>query len=429
MIRPINVKNQQGELLINNHSFYELKEKYQTPLYIIDERQLMKNINIYQTTFISKLFQTQIVYASKALLNFEIVRIMQREGLMMDAVSMGDLYVINKAIGNLKTVVFHGNNKSKEELIFALENNIGIIVVDNLQELYLLNELTNKLNCDAKIMIRVNPHVETHTHKFIQTSKVASKFGISIDHLDEFSEIKKITSHNQHLVWVGLHAHIGSNIFEEASFYEEINKMVDFINYLNNTMHISLNELNLGGGIGVRYNLDDPNIKLDQFLANIITYLEAEICKTHSLINKVYVEPGRSIVANAGMTLYTISQIKNSDVKNYLFIDGGMNDNIRKALYDAKYTAEVISKVNEEKIIKADVVGKCCESGDLIIEDGMFPKIQEGDLLLVYTTGAYNHSMASNYNNLLVPAMVLVGDEIKLIVKRQEFSDLVKQFQ
>ena len=428
MIRPVGIRNVNGKLTINNHSFEDLRNEYKTPLYIIDEKQLNKNIKAYEDNFKSSMFETKVVYASKALLNYEIVRIMDNHNFYLDAVSIGDLYIINNVLHSLKHVVFHGNNKSYDELVYAVENGIGFIVIDNIPELKMLDEITNKLGKYVEILVRVNPHIDTHTHKFIQTSKVASKFGISISDKDAYDDVMRITKRNSNLKWVGLHAHIGSNIFEESSFEKEINVMVNFLNKMNNSYHIALSTLNIGGGIGVKYNRKDPNIKLEEFVRVIISYLEDSICKTNSLIRNVMIEPGRSIVGNAGVTLYTISQVKSSGLKNYIMIDGGMNDNIRCALYNAKYVADIVNKPNDLKVLLADVVGKCCESGDIIIEDGLFPKPEPNDLLIVYTTGAYNYSMSSNYNSLLRPAMVLVGDEVKEIVKREDLSDLTKNF-
>lgn len=430
MIRPIGIKNVDGELMINNNSFYKLKELFQTPLYIIDERQLNKNIDCYLNNFKSAMFKTTICYATKAQLNFEIAKVMVHNNIMLDAVTIGDLFIIKEALGDLQSVVFHGNNKGIEEIKYALDNNVGLIVVDNILEFRLLDNLVTEFNKDVNFLIRVNPHIETHTHEYIQTSKVASKFGISIDQWEVFDEIKRTTQRNEHLKWLGIHAHIGSNIFETISFKQEISIMVNFINKLNNELHIALDVLNIGGGIGVKYNKLDPTIKLDDFIQEIICYLEDEICKTNSLVHSVMIEPGRSLIANAGVTLYSIGGIKNSDVKNYIFIDGGMTDNIRTALYQAKYSYDVVRKVNEEASFLADVVGKCCESGDKIIENGMFPSIDNNDLLLVYTTGAYNYSMASNYNGMLKPGCILVKEDgtVKEIVRREILTDLIKTF-
>lgn len=427
-MRPLGVKKIDNSLVINGYSFNDLKKKYKTPLYIMDKKQLYKNINDILNNFQSTLFNTHTIYASKALLNYKMLEICQEFKMGVDAVSLGDLYIIHQYGFDMKQVVFHGNNKSEEELSYAISNGVGIIVVDNLLELELIDELTKKMNQEVEIMIRINPHIDAHTHDYISTAKVASKFGISIDDIKTMEDIISIVRHNELIKFTGLHMHIGSSIFDFDIYYDAILKIVDFINFLNNDYHISLTKLNIGGGFGVPYTKNDKVVKIGEYMEHIITYLEDAICTTNSLISDVYIEPGRSIVATAGMTLYTASQIKHTEVKDYLFIDGGMTDNIRKALYNAEYTMEVVNKVDNEKEIKVDVVGGCCESGDIIIEDALIPNIDRGDLVVVYTTGAYNYSMFSNYNSHLKPAMILVGDEIELVSKREELKDLIRLF-
>ena len=317
-----------------------------------------------------------------------------------------------------------------EELTYAINENVGLIVVDNLYELKLLKELTQNIDHQIRIMIRINPDVETHTHSYIQTARVESKFGISIYDLNTIDEMLDVIKRTTNLKLVGFHSHIGSSLMDEVSFKDEISKMVAFQNEINNQYHLCLYELNIGGGFGINYQRTDKALPICEMMNYVVGFLEEEISTTHSLINHVYIEPGRSIVGNAGITLYSISQIKPTITdKLYLFIDGGMADNIRPALYDAIYEVDVVDKFNEKKELKVDVVGKCCESGDFIRHDVLVPQVVEGDILVVYSTGAYNYSMASNYNNMLKPAMIRVSkDTVKIVSKKEELKDLMRLF-
>lgn len=429
-MRPIGLKNKDGITYLNDFKVTEIAKSYKTPLYVLDDAQLKKNIEDYLTYFKSSMFKTTTVYASKALLTLDLAKIMSSYNMSMDAVSLGDLYVIKESGFDMQNVVFHGNNKSCEELTFAISNNVGLIVVDNLYELKLLSSLLKDGTTKVNIMIRINPDVETHTHAYIQTARVESKFGISIYDEETIDEMLRLAMRDTNINLTGFHAHIGSSLLDTACYKDEIDKMVNFQNKINNTYHISLFDLNIGGGFGISYTKEDKALSIKDAMNNVVSYLEEKISSTHSLINHVMIEPGRSIVGNAGITLYTTSQIKNTITdKKYLFIDGGMTDNIRPALYNATYEVDVADKMLDKKEILVDVVGKCCESGDIIRKDVLIPNVNEGDILIVYDTGAYNYAMSSNYNNMLKPAMVRVSkDEIKLVVKREELEDLIKQF-
>lgn len=428
-MKPIGLKVKDNIMYLNGHSLEELASVYQTPLYILDEVQLLKNINDYKDTFKSTLFNTTVVYASKALLNCEVARIINSHNLYMDSVSLGDLYVSNVAGFDMSHIVFHGNNKSVEELEYAVINNVGIIVVDNMLELNRLINIVNNLKKKVQIMFRINPGIDVHTHEYVQTSKLSSKFGESIYDEDIVDNLIRTSRRCEYLELLGFHAHIGSSVMDSEAYLLEIEKMVEFQNSINNRYHLTLRHLNIGGGFGITYTKNNKALSICEMISKVVSYLESEISKTNSLIDHVYIEPGRSIVGNAGITLYTISQIKPTyGKKNYLFIDGGMTDNIRPALYEAIYEVDVVNKTNEKKEILVDVVGKCCESGDIIRKDVLIPMVSEGDLLVVYATGAYNYSMFSNYNNMLKPAMVLVGKDIKVISKKEKLEDLVRLF-
>lgn len=426
-MKPIGLTVSNNEAFINNYSFYDLKKMFQTPLYIIDEKMLNQNLNDYFSSFKSNLFKTQVVYASKAFLTYEFAKYLKDYPIFMDAVSLGDMYICLKAGFDLSQVVLHGNNKSIEELEFAVKNNIGLIVVDNLYELNKLNEITLQLNKNVDILFRINPYIDAHTHKYIQTSKINSKFGESILDKETIDKLIKTVISSENITLKGIHAHIGSQIHEVEAFKLEVRKLVSFINELNKTYSLSLNTLNLGGGFGIKYTYDEQNLSIKDMQKGIIQELEKEIKNTNSMIDYVLIEPGRSIIGSCGMTLYSCSQIKKTyGTKNYLFIDGGMADNIRPALYDAVYEVDVVRKMNNKKDILVDVVGKCCESGDIIRKDVLVPYIDDQDLLLVYQTGAYNYSMSMNYNGLLRPACIMVGEDVKVISQRQTLDDLIK---
>ena len=400
-MKPIglNIKNNIGYL--GEHNLYDLALKYQTPLYIIDNEQLLKNINDYLNNFKSNQFETTVVYASKAFITYEFCKYLKNFNISMDAVSLGDMYIAKKAGFNLDRLVLHGNNKSIEELEFAVNNQVGLIVVDNYYELKQLVNITNQYNQDINILFRINPNIDAHTHKYIQTSNMESKFGVNICDQKEIDKMIKLIQENKYIHFKGIHAHIGSQIFEKEAFLLESRKLIEFVNNLNNDYNLSLTILNLGGGFGIKYVESDQGMSIPIMMKQLMSFVEEEISRTNSLVNHIMIEPGRSIVGNAGVTLYKCSQIKKTyGRKQYLFIDGGMADNIRPALYDAVYSVDVVNKMMDPKEVLVDVVGKCCESGDIIRRDVMVPNINDQDILMVYATGAYNYTMSSNYNSL-----------------------------
>ena len=428
-MKPMNLKRINNELHLNNISIKSLADKYGTPLYLYDEIELHYNMKEYVSNFKSKKFDAHVVYASKAFLAPELCKIVDEESLYMDAVSIGDLYIANTSNYPMSKIVFHGNNKSIEELEYAVINGVGIIVVDNLYELKCLIAITNRLEKDVNIMFRVNPGIDVHTHVYVQTSKLTSKFGESIFDEEIIDNLITTVQMAKYVHLLGFHAHIGSSVMESEAYQLEIEQMVAFQNNINNKYHLSLYHLNIGGGFAITYTKKNKALSIAEMMYRVVGYLEAEISKTNSLINTVYIEPGRSIVGNAGVTVYKVSQIKPTyGQKNYLFIDGGMTDNIRPALYQATYEVDVVNKLNVKKDVRVDVVGKCCESGDIIRQDVLMPMVSDQDYLIVYATGAYNYSMFSNYNNMLKPALICVGDEIKVWSKKEELKDLMRLF-
>lgn len=407
---------------IANVDLKDLKEQYGTPLYIYDVNHLKKNMEGYLKYFKSSMFETEVLFASKAFCVKEMLRLVKQEGMSLDVVSKGELYTALQVGFDPKKIYFHGNNKTTDEIEFALKNNVGTIVVDNLMELYALEEIAKDLNKEVNILIRMNVGVEAHTHKFIVTSHVDSKFGVLYGS-DDYKEMMSLLKDNKYVHFKGFHSHIGSQIFDLDAFKAALEKLL----FVAKDFSYPL-VLNLGGGFGVHYTDLDKPIPFDIVSKTLINTAEEVLKEKNMKIEKLCIEPGRSIVAEAGYTLYTIGFMKKTPNKQYYFIDGGMTDNIRPALYQAKYDATIVGKENEEKTETVTIAGKCCESGDLIIEDIKLPKANKGDLLLTYTTGAYGYSMSSNYNKALTPAVVFVEDgKSKLAVRRQTYEELIER--
>ena len=425
-MKPIGLNSKNNIAYLGNHNLCELVKEFKTPLYVMDEAQLNKNINDYLKYFKSTFIKTTVVYASKAFLTYEFCKYLKEYDISMDAVSLGDMYIAKEAGFPMERIVLHGNNKSIEELNFAVCNKIGLIVVDNLYELNELIKITKDKEQVVNVLFRINPNIDAHTHKYIQTSNMESKFGVNIEDNKTISKMIDLVKNDKFVKLKGIHAHIGSQIFEKEAFILESKKLIEFVNKINQDYDLNLNVLNLGGGFGIKYLESDLAIPTSEMMKELVKFIESQIQKTNSLVNHIMIEPGRSIVGNAGITLYSCSQIKQTyGKKQYLFIDGGMADNIRPALYDAVYSVDVVNKINNKKEVLVDIVGKCCESGDIIRKDVLVPQIESGDVLMVYSTGAYNYTMSSNYNSLLRPAVVLVGEDIKVLKQRQKLSDLI----
>lgn len=407
---------------ISNVDVRYLKEKYGTPLYIYDVNHIKKNMEGYLKYFKSDAFETEVLFASKAFCVKEMLRIVKEEGMSLDVVSYGELYTALAVGLDPAKIYFHGNNKTIEELQFALDNHIGCIVVDNLMELYAIDELAKEKKEKVNILIRMNVGVEAHTHKFIVTSHVDSKFGV-LYNSEDYKEMMSLLKDNPYVIFKGFHSHIGSQIFDLNAFTAALEKLLGVAKDFSFPL-----TLNLGGGFGVHYTDQDKPIPFDIVSKTLISTAEKVLKENHIKIQKLCIEPGRSIVAEAGYTLYTIGYMKKTPNKQYYFIDGGMTDNIRPALYQAKYDATIVGKENEPKTEVVTIAGKCCESGDLIIENIALPKASKGDLLLTYTTGAYGYSMSSNYNKALTPAVVFVSDGCdKLAVRRQTYEELLER--
>jgi diaminopimelate decarboxylase len=419
--------DEKGALSIGGCDALNLAKDFKTPLYVIDEELVRQNCRLFRDAFTKGGMDTEVIYASKAFLNLAICKVIHEEGLALDVVSGGELYTAIKADFPVQRIYFHGNNKTAQELEMAITAGVGRIVVDNSHELELIEEICQSLNKSIEVLLRVNPGVEAHTHAFIQTSKNDSKFGEFI-YSEEVSLIIERIKDSEHIKLKGLHCHIGSQIFEEESFYSVANIMLEFIAALKSKHGFITDELNLGGGFGVYYSQGDKPIHIKSFLQDILGRIREQAANLNIKVPKLMIEPGRAIVANAGTTLYEVGAIKKTHGgREYVFVDGGMTDNPRTALYDAKYDAIIADKAGVEGNVLYTIAGKCCESGDIIIKDIKLPETKKGEIVAVLCTGAYNYSMSSNYNRIPKPAVVFVRDgKAKLVVKRESYEDILR---
>jgi len=425
-IKPLNTKiNNKGNLEISGCDLVELANEFKTPLYVMDKNTLLKMADDYKKAF-SIYPKIKMLFASKALMTGAVAKILDSAGFGFDVVSMGEIYTLLNAGISLKHTSFNGNNKSIEELEFALENNIDHISVDNFYELEILNKIAQKQNKIQKIHLRITPGIECHTHEYIQTGQLDSKFGFDLSMMD--SAIELILNEYKNLKLVGLHAHIGSQIFE-TKVYEDVARIVlEEVKRIKDKFGLILDEINLGGGLGITYTKEDNPPSVYEIAEVIVNSINSNCDKLNLEKPTLYIEPGRSLVCSAGVSLYTIGSSKNIEgIRKYIAIDGGMADNPRPSMYQAKYSAQIANAKSENKPEKVTVAGKFCESGDILIKDIELNSPQSGDILCVFDTGAYCYSMSSNYNRALKPAMVLIEDKKgKLIVKRQTLEQLVQ---
>ncbi|MGM9972239.1 MAG: diaminopimelate decarboxylase [Anaeroplasmataceae bacterium] len=409
------------ELKIGNITCKELAEKYQTPLYVYDEANMVKLMGEYVSNFKSNEFKTKVLFASKAFACMEMYKLVEKNGLGSDVVSGGELYAALKSGVTKENIYFHGNNKQASEVEFALNNDVLNMVVDSYDELTLLDEIAGRLNKKANVLFRLNSGVDAHTHKFIVTSHIDSKFGMLLDS-DDINKCISLVRESKNLVFKGFHSHIGSQIFEINAFYAAIDKLVKYLTKFPETL-----TLNLGGGFGVKYTDEDHPIAVPTVAQLVIKRVEEQLHANNVKIEELIIEPGRSIVAESGYTLYTVGNTKVTPNKKYYFIDGGMADNIRPALYQAKYAADIATNMDAQKTEKVCVAGKCCESGDIIIEEINLQPAKRGDIMCVYTTGAYGYSMSSHYNKAQTPAVVFVnGNKARVVIKRETYEDLYR---
>lgn len=419
--------NERGHLEIGGCDTVELAREYGTPLYVFDEGLIRETCRRYRRSFQESFKETLVLYAGKAMLTLAMVSLMDQEMMGLDVVSGGELYTAVRSGFPGERIYFHGNNKSAQELRMALENNVGHIVVDNYNELELLNSLCAQEQKQVAILLRITPGVEAHTHEYIQTGQIDSKFGFTLPN-GQALEAVQTALRMEHVVLEGLHCHIGSQIFEPESFAHTARIMLRFMEQVRRVTKKQLRELNLGGGFGIFYSEGDVPPATEEFVSAIAGALHDESEKLDFPVPKVIVEPGRSIVGPAGSTLYTVGSIKEiPGVRRYLAVDGGMTDNIRPALYQAQYEAVLANRVTEDNAGEYAITGKCCESGDMLAWDVNLPEARPGDILAITCTGAYGYSMSNNYNRLLRPAAVLVsGGRADLILRRETMEDLIR---
>lgn len=425
-IRPLNTKiNEKGNLEISGCDTVDLVEKYGTPLYVMDEVTLRTIAREYKEAF-KDYKKVNMMYASKALMTSQIAKILHSEGFGFDVVSGGEIYTVNKAGVDMNMTTFNGNNKTTDELLLALELGVGRVSVDNFLELSLLNEVAKSFDKVQKVLLRITPGIECHTHEYIQTGHLDSKFGFDLVQIDEAVDL--ILKEFKNLEIMGLHAHIGSQIFETQVYYDEIGVLLKELKRINDKFNLNLNEINMGGGLGITYTGADkpPSVHT---IASVIKKSIKDHCEMYDLEEPVlYIEPGRSMVGTAGVTLYTVGSSKQvPNGRKYIAVDGGMADNPRPSMYGAKYEAVIANHKEENIPKKVTVAGRFCESGDILIKDIELNNPQAGDILCVFNTGAYGYSMSSNYNRVLKPEMILVNNsQSDIIVKRETYEQLTQ---
>ncbi len=453
MLLPVTADiNDDGVITIGGCDVESLKAEYGTPLYIIDLKTLKKQCSDYLTYFNFSGCKSEVIYASKAFCAIPMCQYIRQQGLSIDVSTGGELYTVLKSGFEPEKIFFHGNNKSPEEINFGLDYKVGAFIVDNLNELETINAFAGKKSVRQDIMLRITPNIKAHTHKYIQTGAQESKFGFGLFKGIAQEAVKKALQ-MENLNLTGFHAHIGSQIFNIEVYEKLIDVMLGFIKEVKDSTGLEVKTLNIGGGLGIRYVPEDQPASISELAGLVYGALEKYSAAHNVKIDKICLEPGRSIIGNAGTTLYKVGVVKIiPDIKNYIAVDGGMSDNIRPVLYQAKYQAYIANRASYAgKIIDGDadggmnaesssiatdkngnvkytIVGKHCESGDVLIEDIMLPRVKENDLILVGSTGAYCYSMSSNYNGQTRPAVISVENgKSCLWVERQSYEDLVSK--
>lgn len=423
--RPVTSEVKDGNLYVGGANTLDLADQFGSPLWVLDQATIEHYCTTYMAAFKKHIDNVLPLFASKALCTVATSQLIDKLGFGFDVVSGGELYTVLKAGVAPEKIYFHGNNKSYQELEFAIENNVGRIVVDNLYELERIDKIAKEKDTVVNILFRITPEVDAHTHEFIQTGQLDSKFGVPrslvMDALKVAVEMDTVNV-------LGVHAHIGSQIFDALPFKAATEKLCDIALEARNKLSLTFQEINVGGGLGIKYMNDDDPADIEEF-ADVIGKTLAEFCQANNFpVPKLILEPGRSIVANAGVTLYKVGSMKEiPGIRTYIAVDGGMADNARPITYDAQYDAVLANKADKKTDKNYRVAGKFCESGDILIKDINLPTVEIGDTLCVFATGAYNYSMASNYNRFCKPAIVLVKDgNAKVIVKRETYEDIVR---
>ncbi|MEF2244904.1 diaminopimelate decarboxylase [Paenibacillus sp. IITD108] len=417
--------NDKGHLQIGGCDAVDLVSRFGTPLYVVDEALVRLRARQFNEAFQASGLKYQVAYASKAFSVMAMCVIAEQEGLSLDVVSDGELYTALQAGFPAQRIHFHGNNKTIAELDMALHADIGCFVVDNYYELELLNERAALQGKTANILLRITPGVEAHTHDYISTGQADSKFGFDLGNGSAEDAIIRASGYS-HLSLLGVHSHIGSQIFEVEGFKLAVEKLSQFAIRMRDQHDIAFTVLNVGGGFGIRYTAEDSPLPVKEYIAAIADAVITNFNSAKYDIPEIWIEPGRSMVGDAGTTLYTVGSTKDiPGVRKYVAVDGGMTDNPRPALYQSKYHAILANRATESNEETVSIAGKCCESGDMLIWDLELPKVNAGDVLAVFSTGAYNYAMASNYNRIRRPAVVFVKDgEADVVVERESLQQI-----
>ncbi|WP_077299608.1 diaminopimelate decarboxylase [Virgibacillus pantothenticus] len=419
--------NEQGHLEIGGLDSVTLAKKYGTPLYVYDVQMIRDNCRAFVNTFQNMGVTAKVAYASKAFSSIAMVQVIKQEGMYLDVVSEGELYTALQAGYPTEKIHFHGNNKSIAELRMAIEHNIGCIVVDNFQEIEHIRSLLKTYDKQMDVLMRVTPGIESKTHHYIMTGNEDSKFGFNLQNGQ--AETAFLQMHNDpYIRFQGLHCHIGSQIFETDRFILATSVLFQELRTWKERHGYTPNVLNLGGGYGIRYTKDDAPISYAPFVEELVNEVQKQVEALAIPMPEIWLEPGRAIAGNAGITLYTVGAMKEiPGIRNYVAVDGGMTDNLRPALYQAKYEAVLANKAAAPTETNVSIAGKCCESGDMLIWDLPLPHVSQNDILAVFSTGAYGYSMANHYNRFAKPAVVFVENgEDKLVVQRETYQDIIR---
>lgn len=420
--------NAEHHLTIGGADTVALAQRFGTPLYVMDEAQIRRNCRDFTTSMRCSYGENGLVlYASKAMCCKALCRICEEEGLGLDVVSGGELYTAYKADFPMGKVCFHGNNKTPDELRMAVQYGVGRVIVDNIEELRLLEAAAQREKKTASVLLRIKPGVEAHTHEFIRTGQIDSKFGFALE-TGEADEAVRCALSLPHIALKGFHCHIGSQIFDADPFILASQIMMDFIAKVKHDTGSEFSELNLGGGFAIRYRESDPPSIKTRYMDDISAHIRRQAKQLGLKMPFIYIEPGRSIMGDAGITLYTVGSVKTiPDVRTYVSVDGGMFDDPRYILYQAEYEILCADRADAPRDTTVTIAGKCCESGDLIQENAPLQTVQAGDHLAVLSTGAYNYSMASNYNRNCRPPVVLIRDgKPRVIVRGETYDDLIR---
>jgi diaminopimelate decarboxylase len=421
------MKVEDNELTIGGISAENLVKEYGSPLYVFDEALMREYCTDYRKYFKCEENNNRVAFAGKAFLNVQMCKLLKEEKMCLDVVSGGELYTAHKAGFPLERVMFHGNNKTLDEIEFGVKLGVGNFVVDNYYEMEALNDLAKQYNKTQSIYLRITPGIEAHTHDYIKTGQIDSKFGFApVGTVIEDAIKKAISLKNINLA--GIHCHIGSQIFDLEPYEDAVEIMLELIRTTKENLGYSIKEIDFGGGFGIYYTSQDEPRTTEEYCCTIINKVD-EVCNRTGQERPILtIEPGRSIVANAGTTLYTIGAVKEiPSVRKYVSVDGGMTDNIRPALYNAEYECAIANRMESETEETVTIAGKCCESGDILLEHVKLPEIKSGDILAIATTGAYGYSMSSNYNRIPKPAVVMVKDnQARLVCRRETYEDILK---